>query len=689
MDNWRGIPFVRFVLPLIVGILLHHYLPVNRTALFVGMLLVALFCLLISKKKFIYELRWVYGFSLNLTILLFGWWMASRSVTNHFQALLPSDFETTTLLVKINSKPITKNKIRVTASTINTSINGSTQPVNGNLLLYFDPTPESTQLQYGDLIQLKTAVRPIPPPANPDAFDFQQFMRYSNVEYQAFPKEQEWESVNENQGNMIHRYAYAFQDRLLDILNTKLKSDQEKIVAAALLLGDRSRITSDLKTAYAETGAMHVLAVSGLHVGLLFLVFSFLLNLVKVKHWFWKYLRTGLLLFAVWSFALVTGLAPSVVRAAAMLSFIIIGITIHRNGNIYNTIAGSAFVLLIIDPNYLYQVGFQLSYLALLGIIYFQPKFYRQFQFVNPILDKVWALITVSLSAQVLTFPISLYYFHQFPFYFWLSGIVVVPAATIILPLGIGLFIFGNIPLLGTVLAVLLERILWLMNVLVIGIQHLPFATTKGVWISFPIVLLLYAIILTITLALRKPNNKLQMLAGMLVGVFVMTSVYKTMQQQKQSFVTAYSFKDRSVLDFVHGTTAYSFSSVFLEDEQFQYAVSNHRNKNGVNHVIRFGLDKEGSFPGLTADNGVITFNNERYLIVNDAFQIPDTVAADYLVLCGLKALNVESLLQKNKFKAVVFDRACHWKSVKQWKAICDTNQQPYHDIRQSGYWQP
>ncbi len=689
MENWREIPFVRFILPLIAGILLQHYCSVNRTALFIAMLLVALFCILISKKQFVYELRWVYGACLNLTILLFGFWMTGRAYSNHFEASISQAPEQTSLLVKLNSQPRTKNKIRFTAKAISTTLNSTPQSVTGSLILYFDQTPATSKLKYGDLIQLKTAISPIPPPANPDAYNFQQVMRYAQIGHQAFPKENDWEALKINKGNVIHRWAYGFQERLLDIIDKKLKGNKEKIVASALLLGDRSSITPALKAAYAETGAMHILAVSGLHVGLLFLVFSLLLNRLKIKRWYWRYIQSGLLLFVVWAFALITGLAPSVVRAAAMLSFIIVGITIHRNGNIYNTIAGSAFVLLVIDPNYLYQVGFQLSYLALLGIIYFQPKIYRLIQIGNPILDKIWALVTVSLSAQVLTFPISLYYFHQFPFYFWLSGIVVVPAATIILPLGICLFLFGNVPLLGSFIALLLEKILWLMNALVLGIQQLPFATTKGVWLTLPMLFLLYAAVLCFTLASRKVNAKLLYAGIIALGVFAISWVAQTNQHKGQSFVTAYSFTDRSVIDFVHGQTSYSFNSSFEEDDNYQFAVGNHRSKHRVNNIVRFGIDKQGDFPGLSVENGLITFNGSRYLLVSDAFPDTHLQEADYLILCGIKERNIDSLLTGNAYKEVVFDKACAFYLVKKWKALCTANKQPYHDIKQSGYWQP
>lgn len=647
----------------------------------------AVVCAIISRRKFVYELRWVYGASLYFTILLFGFWLAGRSIPNHFQEHLRPGSQKTALLVKLNSKPIIKNKIRFSASVLNVG-EEPRQPVNGRLILYFDPSPEADQLEYGDLVQLITRVTPISPPSNPDAYNFQQVMAYNYTTHQAFPKEKvkEWVALGINVGNPIYQYAYSFQERLLSIIDSKLKGDNEKIVASALLLGDRSRITTELKAAYSETGAMHILAVSGLHVGLLFFVISMLLNLFKVKHWYWRYLKAAILLFSVWSFALITGLAPSVVRAAAMISFIVVGIMIHRNGNIYNTIAGSAFVLLVIHPNFLYQVGFQLSYLALLGIIYFQPKFYRQLQFTNPIMDKVWALITVSLSAQVLTFPISLYYFHQFPIYFWLSGIVVVPAATIIVPLGIGLFLFGNIPILGSLVAFLLEAVLFVMNAIVQGIQHLPFATVKDVWLTLPMVVLLYVAIFSLLMFLRKSSKSFVYTGCIALACFLMMWIVEMVQQSNQSFVTAYSFSDRSVVDFVYGNTVYSFTNSFKEDDTYRFAVSNHRRKHGVDHVVRFGLDKEGEFPGLSVKNGLVTFNGKRFLLVDDSASIDSGQGADFLLLCGVQTQQIDTILLSG-YQEVVIDRACHWNVVNSWETQCKTNNQPYHNIRRSGYW--
>lgn len=188
--------------------------------------------------------------------------------------------------------------------------------------------------------------------------------------------------------------------------------------------------------AYSKTGTMHVLSVSGMHVGIVFLVLSFLFKPLDKFHAL-SYFRIFLIVPAIWFYAMISGFSSPVCRAALMISLVVIGKVLHRNLNSYHIIAISAFFLLLYNPFFLFDVGFQLSYLAVFGLVYFHPKLYQLFHFHNKIFDYLWSYCALSIAAQLATFPLGLYYFHQFPLYFLLSNLLILLPVTLIMYLGI------------------------------------------------------------------------------------------------------------------------------------------------------------------------------------------------------------------------------------------------------------
>ena len=177
---------------------------------------------------------------------------------------------------------------------------------------------------------------------------------------------------------------------------------------------------------------MHVLAVSGLHVGIIFFILNFLLTPLNRNKRLLK-IKLFLLVGALWFYAFLTGLSPSVMRSCTMFSFIVVGENLNKRTNIYNTLAASAFLLMLINPLIIFGAGFQLSYIAVISIVFFQPRLAALVAVKNRILKYVWDLFTVSVAVQIGTAPISIFYFHQFPVYFWLSNFIVIPGAALIL----------------------------------------------------------------------------------------------------------------------------------------------------------------------------------------------------------------------------------------------------------------
>jgi competence protein ComEC len=207
-------------------------------------------------------------------------------------------------------------------------------------------------------------------------------------------------------------------------------------------------------------------------------------------------LKSVILISFVCLYAYITGLSPSVCRSAVMISFSIIGKQINHQSNPFNLIAGSAFFLLIIDPAYLFDIGFQLSYLAVLGIIYFYDAIYRLCYFENKFADQIWMLIAVSIAAQLSTLAISLYYFHQFPNYFLLANLLAIPLSSIALYLGIALLALNPIPFIAKYIGLVLSKCIALMGYILHKISILPYALSYYYHIDSAAACLLMALLL-------------------------------------------------------------------------------------------------------------------------------------------------------------------------------------------------
>jgi competence protein ComEC len=394
------------------------------------------------------------------------------------------------------------------------------QSYTGDAMIYFQKDSLSKDLQYGDQLLVKSRLSELEPPKNPLEFNYKRFLGFDQIYHQQYVTTGNWMKLAENKGNFIMASSIKTGQYLEAIMDEYIQNERSLAIAKALTLGVKNELDNELRNAYASAGAMHVLAVSGLHVGIIFLIISTALKK-------WRNHKKGRIFFAVisisvlWAYAFITGLSPSVQRAAMMFSFIILAQAMRRQTNIYNTLAASAFVLLSINPFLLFSVGFQLSYLAVLGIVFFQPKLYGLLQFKFVLWDKIWAITCVSISAQLATAPLGLLYFHQFPTYFFLSNLVVIPAAFVILNSSLFLLIISFWDWAADWMGFLIDHFIQIINYLVFSLDYLPNTTIDGVFINTPESWLIYTAIFFIALFIAE--KKLNYLKLTVFSLFLMS----------------------------------------------------------------------------------------------------------------------------------------------------------------------
>ncbi len=301
------------------------------------------------------------------------------------------------------------------------------------VLLYF---PKNQKIRYGDFYLVNGHPELIRPPLNPHAFNYRTYMARRKVSMVHFLKNSRYHFIENRPHYPVMALAFEIKNHITALIDRATVDDRVQAMLTALLTGQRDYFDEETYADFTRTGIVHVLAVSGLHVGILYMILTFMMKPLTLTSKS-RLLRILLIISCFMLFAMVTGLSPSVLRAVLMFSLILLGQSIQRNAHILNTVFLSAFILLLIHPMLLFETGFQLSYMAVIGIILYQPLLYS---FTSPKykwLDWLWKLITVSVAAQIATLPLTLYYFKQFPAYFLPANIIAIPFISVFIPLAI------------------------------------------------------------------------------------------------------------------------------------------------------------------------------------------------------------------------------------------------------------
>jgi competence protein ComEC len=404
------------------------------------------------------------------------------------------------------------------------SKSGRQEVLSGNLLVYL-MEPDTNILNrytYGTEMIVPSKYRPTEPPVNPGEFDYQFWLSTQNINHQSFINYTQVALLPGNNGNRLIKFALDLRSRQISYYQNLLKDKEAFALASTLILGSRADLSTETLDIYSKTGTIHALSVSGMHVGLIYLVVSWMLQFLKRKKSL-AILQLLLILGLVWLYALVTGFSASVLRSAIMLSTFLIAKTFSKQSNSYNILAFAAFCLLVYNPLYLFDVGSQLSFLAVLGLVYLQPKLQYGIDLKSKLLQKIWGLVAISLAAQIATFPLSIYYFHQFPVHFIISNLFITLPIALLLYMGL-LILLLKLDFLAT----FFEKIIGLTNAGLQWLSELPFSSISGIWINKAELIFLSLTVVMWCLAVGSRNKKLLM-----AGLFCML-VYQGMTSLDQ-----------------------------------------------------------------------------------------------------------------------------------------------------------
>jgi competence protein ComEC len=582
---WHTVPMVRFLIPFLLGCGISMFYSIPHIWVWTSIIIGALVCGIMVWSRSVYI-----GIVANILLFLSGIALHQwQDVRMHKQWFNHHDFDF--VVAEITEPAVEKKRSwkLVTKITHGGFRNQSeVVPTTGKLLIYVGKNDSlSCTLQYGNkLIISSSYIKEIAPPKNPGEFNYKRYLAFRHIHHQAYLKPVNIYQLKERGGFVFFKLIYSLQAYFQQVLAEYIGTGSERGIAQALLYGNDDALDAETVQAFAHTGTLHVLAVSGMHVGIIFMLLSKLLFWMDKWPRF-KILKVSLLIGSLWFYAALCSTSPSILRASVMFSFIIISQAMGRNSSIYNTLAASAFLLMIFDINIISNVGFQLSYLAVIGIVFLQPLIYNWFTFHSKYIDLVWKISAVSIAAQVATSPIGLLYFHQFPNCFLFSNLFIIPLTTVILHGCILLVISSPFQALSQLVGWILKSVIALTNWLVKLVEQLPYAYIEGIQVSIAQTILLYCILAAAISYLLFYQKGLVFVFLILVGSYITMHQYQIMNNINQVELTVYHVPRHTATSvLMNGVEILIADSALLaDDEKLRFHMRQHRWSRGIKHT--------------------------------------------------------------------------------------------------------
>ncbi len=679
MNFLQRTPFFRLLFPLIAGIICFQHLQFNLMFL---VILTAILILIIVLSFFLqtsglqFKFRWIFGFCVFLLLFLLGIFVSEQRDKNFvFQHINKKGI----FRVEIIESPIEKKNsflCRIKTLAYFDSINNM-HSTKGKAIIYIAKDSTSARLKSGDILLTETIFQKPDGVLNPNGFDFATYLKRQQIGATAYLTKDSWKMSGTNNSFSIFRQAEKSQQILLDIYHRFGIKGDEFAVLAALTLGSKDALHPELRQNYTTSGGMHILAVSGLHVGVIYVVLGFLFGFLDRKPKL-KILKAALIVLLLWTYAFITGLPPSVIRATLMFSLVAIGYSLERKSQIYNTISFAAFIMLIYNPDFLFDVGFQLSFSAVVSIVYFQPKIAKWIVIKNKPLRWAWDLTAVSLAAQIGTAPFSVFYFHQFPNYFLITNFIAIPFATFIIYTAVALFALSPVPYISSSIAFVLNWMLKTLNFLIGAIHDFPYSLTITSINIWQVLFVFGAIFL---FALYLNNKRFQPLAGALVFIllFLSVSIYTNFRTIKTNRFVVFADNKNTHIDFIEGQNHFIFTtdSTTVENAAKSFWLSNKLN-------IAKNVTNEKWFL-----NGYADFFGKRVLILTDESlkrkKAIEPLVIDYLIVGNNQKPCIKEVLECIRPQIIIVD-----KSISSWysqniRQVCDERKILFYSVAEKG----
>jgi competence protein ComEC len=676
---WKTTPLFRILLPLIAGILLEWYLSLNSLViLLIGGAGILLFCIYaFSSGNIKYKISLCSGLSIHLVVVATGMALCKNNRPPSISNSVSTPKQKHIFFIQLNEPPKEKEKTYKCEATIiyyrtNEKLNKTKIPI----YVYFSKDSLVNPPSYGHMIVTEKVPEEIFNRGNPGGFDFHHFSKVKGFRYQLFLNENEY-TTDISLKTGYDKILFTIRENIISQIKKYIPDEQRAGLAEALLIGYREDLDKSLLKAYTRTGIVHIIAISGMHLGLIFALLNLLFSpLDRIRQT--RLLKPILVLFLIWMFTLLTGAGASIVRAAVMFSFITFGQQINRKTSLLNSLCNSAFVLLLYDPFLLWDIGFQLSYAAVGSIAVFYQPIRSLINPANKLLQHLWELIAVTMAAQLITTPLCIYHFHQFPNLFLAANLVAVPLSTIILYGLIATASFGWMPKISIFTGKITDTLLQGMNSWVEWLNAFPFATTEGIIITAIECVFIYGIIFGL-LGWWQKKQIIGLIVSMLFILFISISIiFNQFNNNRQCALRVYQVKNKTAVELVSGNKLYLWGDReeldgLLKKDSVLYLAHQFLQLN--HHQIHYVGKPEGS---ITIKNKTIGFLNQE--------NIPEKVDhCEVLVITQNPKVSLQTLVHEIGCRQIVTDNTNSYKNIALWKEEANKMNMPFFPTKERG----
>jgi competence protein ComEC len=682
---WKQAPFLRHIIPFMAGIVAAWYsgLPVLSAWIMIaaGISWLILFNMRTGFLQF--RLGWINGICIHALLFSLGVIITHYKDIARHPAWINKYYHDKNFVVATLEEPLSEKtkSFKAIASVQELIDDTGTRTVKGSIICYFQKDSSLQQLSYGSRIIFNKQLQPIKNAGNPAGFQYRQYAAFQDIYQQVFLKPGEYRVLPGKNENGFTKTLFHTREKVLRVITTCIPGEKESGLAEALLIGYKDDLDKTLVQSYSNTGVVHVIAISGLHLGLIYWLLDLLLKpLQKKKRIPW--LPPVLIITGLWLFAMLAGGGPSILRSAVMFTGIVIAQSIKRKTFIYNSLAASAFIVLCINPFWLWDAGFQLSYTAVLSIVIFMRPIYNWMYCKNKSLDAIWKLNAVTLAAQILTTPVSMYHFHQFPNYFLFTNILAVPLSSCIVLGEIFLCCIAWIPAIARLTGILLHKLIWCMNSFIEHMESMPFALWGGMQINIAQIIFLYAAIIATAFWLLQKNKSalIACLCCILGFIIVRTASFiEAVQQQK---LVVYNIPQHQAIDFIYGQSCFfKTDDALLKDDLLQ-------NFNLKPARTLYRISSSDTIPPAFNLSGYFVFGNKTIIVIDDSWQYhpaAERINADVIIISQNPRLSIEELLLVFNCRQLVLDASNPPWKVNKWKADCQKLRLACHPVVDNG----
>ncbi|MDN3671621.1 ComEC/Rec2 family competence protein [Flavobacterium branchiarum] len=547
-------------------------------------------------------------------------------------------------------------------------------PISGKIVVNIKKDSTQLNLDIGNCIRVKGQLSKNSVLKNPNQFDYSNYLNNKNIYAQLYIQKSDIALSTKTEKNIWY-YAAGIRKKIIANLEDNGFNKTEMNVALALILGQQQDITPEIIKDYQYAGVTHILSVSGLHVGYILIFITYVFKPIPntKKGSLIKLISIIVLLFA---FAVISGFSPSVLRSVVMFSFVALGMHLRRSVNIYHTLLVSIFFLLLFKPAFIFDVGFQLSYLALFFIVWFQPILKKIWSPKHKFTTTIWNALTVSFAAQIGTLPICLYYFHQFPGLFFVANIVIMPFLSVIMILGIIVMILAAFNSAPSLLVQLLEKSIFYLNKIINIVASFESFVIRDIPFNTYLLISSYLLIITGVIWLKKPNFTKLILTLTSIILLQITCIINQKKTETQKEWIIYNLTKNSQITEKTGRSV----TLFTTDTA--------TNTTDNNYALKSYL--VGNFGNLTSIEqlqNIAYFKGNKILIIDSSGIYSNKIKPDIILIIQSPKINFERLLKTIQPKMVIAD-GTNYKSVQEyWRKTCRNEKIPFHSTNEKGFY--